>query len=181
MPTPVTSNTVRWRLILGVIAILASVVAFVSPRIFEIAFSEIIAMYAIISTIPFVGMFFHPRNETQRGWAAIAAMISLGVGLLLFFFPVGSAESISMILALFFFLYGISKMIMAFRIESIPDRSLAIIAGAFCIVAGVVLGSFLGDLTVQHAGIATGIAFLLIGIVWLRSGLRAAKAVPPGA
>jgi len=129
----------RWSLFLGVIYILVGMIAIATPL--EVALFSAL-FFGVLLTMSGIAGLVH--SFWQRGWAGFFANLFAGllatfIGLILIFDSAASIVVITFIVATYFLLGGIFKMIFAIFHQNLPHRGALIFSG----IIGIILGTLI--------------------------------------
>jgi uncharacterized membrane protein HdeD (DUF308 family) len=120
-------NRSFWLAVLeGVVSIIAGVLALAFPAFAALSLLLIISAWSIITGIFEVVMAIRLREQiTGELWLAIAGILSIMFGVLLFLFPTSGAITIVWIIGAFAIAFGISMIILGWRLRGIHQRAAA--------------------------------------------------------
>ncbi len=115
--------------ILGIVGIIAGIVAFVLPGITALSLLYIVAAWAIITGILQVVASVRLRKEmTGELWLAIGGIISIVFGLYLAILPGAGLLSLVWIVGLWAIVFGVTSIVLAWRLRAL--RSDATMSGS---------------------------------------------------
>ncbi len=112
----------RWWAVLleGVVGILIGVLTFIWPNITALVFLYFIAAWALITGIFEIVAAIQLRRVIKGEWALIlSGLLSMILGVLLFVFPSAGAVSVVWLIGIYAILFGITLIILAFRLRSL--------------------------------------------------------------
>ncbi len=108
-----------WVLVEGILSVVAGVLAFVYPGITALVLLYIVAAWAILSGILELMTALFLRGDHYREWAlALAGVLSLFFGLVLFFFPGAGLLSLLWLVGIYSILFGVLFIVRAFQLRS---------------------------------------------------------------
>src|ERR1700730_11000277 len=90
----------HWKLFLieGIILVILGIIAILVPPIATLAFAIIIGWLFLISGIVGLITTFYMRNAPGFWWALISALIGIAAGVVLLFWPISGALSLTLVL-----------------------------------------------------------------------------------
>jgi uncharacterized membrane protein HdeD (DUF308 family) len=113
-----------WAMVgLGVVGVLAGIVALIWPSITALALLFLIAAWAIVRGIAEIVAAIQLRKEIEGEWMLILSGIaSVAFGVLLLLFPGAGAVSVVWLIATFALIFGVLSIILAFKVKSVKDH-----------------------------------------------------------
>lgn len=112
----------RWGLLVlgAVLDILAAVVAILTPGIAIVAFLLLVSAWAIVTGVLGLISAFKLRLDHGRWWMALGSILSIVFGVLLLAAPLVGAVVLTLWLGAWAFVFGITLLVLAFRLR--PHR-----------------------------------------------------------
>jgi uncharacterized membrane protein HdeD (DUF308 family) len=108
-----------WRVVIGIVGIVAGVIAFVVPGITAYALLLVIAAWAIVSGVMEVAAAYQLRDVIRREWLlALDGVLSIVFGMALFLFPGAGALAVVWLIGAFAIASGAILLMLAFRLRS---------------------------------------------------------------
>lgn len=162
-----------WLLVIyGLIAVAFGLFALFRPAAVVISLTWLFGVMALVEGVFAVVALFTGNHSISRGWQALYAIASLGLGILTVLDPAMTAGVIVLLLAAWLIVAGVYRIAFAIRVRRhISGEWLIALSGLLAIVLGALFAmSPLAGLAV--AGIWIGIGALLYGIVQLVAGFR---------
>ncbi|MFI5334746.1 MAG: HdeD family acid-resistance protein [Chlamydiales bacterium] len=171
----------KWRmfLVLGILLVILGVLAF--------AF----ATWATLFTVEFLGILlllgggFQIASCVQaRKWTGVSLSILLGilyivVGAICLFKPLVGAEGLTLLLATFFFVSGLFRMITSFT-HRFDHRGLMFFSGLISFILGILIVAEWPIAALWVIGLFVGIDLFFIGWGWIFLSLAAKKTLGKG-
>jgi uncharacterized membrane protein HdeD (DUF308 family) len=169
------------QIVLGVIAVIGSVIALFFPAI---AFVSVVYILAVV--LFFVGIerivigIFSPAPGSSR-WVTIGlGIVVLIVSIIVMVYPLGSSVFFLFVLAIALFCDGIARVVhsLADRSASGGSRAFGIIAGIFSIIIAILImvspiwGAFIAGIMVSVALLVVGLQIIAAGVSGRRMSLR---------
>lgn len=119
---------VGWYVFEAIISIVAGIATFVYPGITAMALVFLIAAWAVLTGIVELGAAITLRKLVRGEWMlAVAGVLSLGVGVLLFAFPAAGALGLVWLIASYAIVFGVLLCALGARLRRLrrePDRAL---------------------------------------------------------
>jgi len=106
-----------WFLFEGLVDIAVAVIALAWPALTIFAFVWIAGAWALISGVLMIVAAFRWRQGSGRWWLALAGLVSVIWGLLLFFEPINGAIVMTIWLGVYALVFGVSLVVVALRMR----------------------------------------------------------------
>ena len=116
-----TKDTPRWWTFLleGLISIVAGVIALIRPDLATLVLLYVIAAWAVFTGILEIVAAIRLRHEITNEWVlALGGVLSVALGLLLFFQPVAGSLAIIWTIAAYAIIFGILLVVLGFRLRN---------------------------------------------------------------
>ena len=108
-----------WVLFEGILSILAGLIAFANPTLTALVLLYIVAAWAIVTGVMEIVAAFAIREFVSREWVlAVAGILSIVFGLILFFFPGAGILSILWLVGIYGIVFGILFVVRAFQLRA---------------------------------------------------------------
>jgi uncharacterized membrane protein HdeD (DUF308 family) len=123
-----TRNRSWWLAVLeGIVGIIAGVLALAFPAFAAVSLLLIIAAWSIVTGVVEVVMAIRLREQiTGELWLAVAGILSIVFGVLLFLFPSSGAITIVWIIGAFAIAFGIAMIALGWRLRGIHQQASAV-------------------------------------------------------
>jgi uncharacterized membrane protein HdeD (DUF308 family) len=110
----------RWGYLVfeGIVDLVAGVVAFLWPAITVLAFTLLLAAWAIVSGALLLGATFRLKQEHGRWWMALGGVASIIFGILIIIAPFIGALVLTWWFGAYALVFGVSLLIAAFKLRS---------------------------------------------------------------
>ncbi|MGA4688733.1 HdeD family acid-resistance protein [Rhodococcus sp. AB351] len=114
-----------WWLAMGVVSVLAGLVALFWPGITALALLYVIAFYAILFGITGIvgGVRFRKVPESGWVWSVLAGVVAVLFGIVLLIFPGEGILSLIVLLGIYAILFGALLIILAFQARSAAKKA----------------------------------------------------------
>jgi uncharacterized membrane protein HdeD (DUF308 family) len=107
----------------GVVSIIAGVLALAFPDVAALSLLLIISAWSIVTGVVEVMMAIRLREQiTGELWLALAGILSIVFGVLLFLFPTSGAITIVWIIGAYAIVFGIAMIALGWRLRGINQR-----------------------------------------------------------
>jgi uncharacterized membrane protein HdeD (DUF308 family) len=114
----------------GVVSIIAGLLALAFPDVAALSLLLIISAWSIVTGVVEVIMAIRLREQiTGELWLAIAGILSIVFGVLLFLFPTSGAITIVWIIGAYAIVFGIAMIALGWRLRGINQRASAVTGG----------------------------------------------------
>ncbi|KHJ74102.1 MULTISPECIES: HdeD family acid-resistance protein [Rhodococcus] len=114
-----------WWLAMGIVSVLAGLVALFWPGITALALLYVIAFYAILFGITGIvgGIRFRKVPESGWVWSVLAGVVAVLFGIVLLIFPGEGILSLIVLLGIYAILFGVLLVILAFQARSAAKKA----------------------------------------------------------
>lgn len=120
MPTPADpfdSLSPGWSLALGVLLVIAGIMALVYPVMASISAALYLGWFALIAGVIAIVVAIRTRNEPDFGWRVAMGVVYLGLGLLLVNNPIAGAKSLALVVGAFMVASGVVEIMLAVHMK----------------------------------------------------------------
>ena len=152
-----------WFMALGILMIVLGMIAIGGPFASGIAVSLLVGWLLVISG---VAHGFHAFQAS--GWRGglvqiLCALLYLGVGLMMINNPISGLLALTVTVLVYFGVSGIFKIILAIRVEHLPQRGWLTVSGILSLVLAIYLGSQFPNNAMWVIGMLFGIEMIFSG------------------
>jgi uncharacterized membrane protein HdeD (DUF308 family) len=159
---------------LGMLTVIFGIVAIASPIITGVAVAVFVGFLLLASG---VAQFVHAITSKQWGtgfWGSVIGMLGVFAGLLMIFRPVVGLVTMTMLLAIYFVVDGISEIIAAFKIKPDQGWGWVLLNGIIAVLLGFMIWRQWPVSGAWAIGLLVGIHILITGwsMIILGSGAR---------
>jgi uncharacterized membrane protein HdeD (DUF308 family) len=163
---------VRWALgISGVLSVAFGVVILIWPGISLYALVILFGAFSLANGIVNVGTAISGRVKQGRGWLAVAGLLGIGVGVVVFLWTGMSALALLYVIGVYAVLLGLITIAGAFWLPfEVGDRALFVLTGLVSILFGIVMFAKPGDgalvllALIAAFALVTGVSELVVAI-----------------
>lgn len=168
-----------WFLALGLVFVVAGIVAIAFPLLSTIAAKIVLGWTFIIGGILMVMHAF-----SSLGWRGFLLSVLIGIlyviaGAWLAFFAFTGIITLTILLAALFIAEGVLEVIMAFRVRPHEGWGWLLVSGIVAVAAGVLIALELPNSAAWAIGLLTGINLLSTGVSFIVLALAGRRGVLP--
>lgn len=175
-----------WFMALGILLIVLGMVAIGAPFASGVAVDLLVGWLLVISGVAHA---IHAFKAT--GWRGglvqfLCGLLYLGVGIMMIVHPVAGLLALTVTVLVYFIVSGIFKIILAIRVEHLPQRGWVTLSGILSLALAIYVGSQFPSSALWLIGMLVGIEMLFSGwafvmIAWAaRSGPEAERSDAAG-
>jgi uncharacterized membrane protein HdeD (DUF308 family) len=167
-----------WSLALGILLIIAGVLALVFPVVAAVTAALYIGWFALIAGVIEIVVAIRTRNEPQFGWRIFEGILFVVLGFLLIANPIKGAATLALVVGALMAASGVVEIMLAFRRKPHGGWGWLLANGILSIVLAIliVIGWPLGSLVL--IGYLVGFQIITCGIARLALASAARKAAP---
>lgn len=172
----------HWRVFLaeGVALVLLGIIAIAVPRVATIAVEVLLGWVLLVSGIVGLIATVRVRSAPGVGWAIVSAFLAILVGLMLLWWPLSGAFTMTLILAIFFLVEGVVSILYArdHKRDLSGRWSWMLISGIIDLLLAAFIFLGLPATAVWAIGLLVGINMIFGGSALIGMALRAREATP---
>jgi uncharacterized membrane protein HdeD (DUF308 family) len=173
----------HWRLFLieGAVLLFLGLLAIIVPSFATVAVELLLGWLLLISGVVGLITTLRMRSAPGVGWAMVSAFLGIAVGLILLWWPLSGAITMTLILTVFFVIEGIASILYALdhRRELSGRWGWMLSSGVIdLILAGLIFFGLPGT-AAWAIGLLVGINMIFGGSALIGMALRARSAAPP--
>ena len=168
-----------WFLALGILLVVAGVVAILFPLLSTIATKIMLGWIFLVSGVVLVIHAFSIQQWSGFFWGLLLGVLYAVVGGWLAFFPFTGIITLTLLLAALFLAEGVLEVVMAVRVRPHEGWGWLLLSGLIAAAVGVLIAAELPSSATWAIGLLTGINLLSTGIsftVLALAGRRAGQA-----
>jgi len=152
-----------WFMALGILMIVLGMIAIGGPFASGIAVSLLVGWLLVISGVAH-GLHAFQASGWRGGLVQIlCALLYLGVGLMMINNPISGLLALTVTVLVYFGVSGIFKIILAIRVEHLPQRGWLTVSGILSLVLAIYLGSQFPNNALWVIGMLFGIEMIFSG------------------
>ena len=152
-----------WFMALGILMIVLGMIAIGGPFASGIAVSLLVGWLLVISGVAH-GIHAFQSSGWRGGLVQIlCGLLYLGVGIMMINNPIGGLLALTVTVLVYFVVSGIFKIILAIRVEHLPQRGWVTVSGILSLVLAIYLGSQFPTSALWVIGMLFGIEMIFSG------------------
>lgn len=164
-----------WFIALGIVLILAGTAAIVFPHIATLSANIFVGWFLVIGGIAQAIHAFWAKAWGGFFWELIVGLLELVAGLILLAFPIAGIIALTVYLAAMFFVEGIIRAVLAFKLKPEAGWIWMLLGGILSIVVGIMLWAKLPSSAVWAIGLLVGLNIAMAGWTLLMIAMAAGK------
>jgi uncharacterized membrane protein HdeD (DUF308 family) len=172
-----------WKLLLtaGIISTVLGAIAIIVPPLASVTITYLVGVLLLIGAVAFVAEAISRGSTGHRIWSALLAVLYVFAGVWLIINPVSGTITLTWILAIFFLLIGVLRLIAGIASRGkVPNAGWTIVNGVLSILIAVLV---IGDLPSSAAwaiGLLVGIQLLFDGIALIATAMAGKQLAESG-
>ncbi len=164
-----------WFMALGILLIVLGMIAIGGPLASGIAVSLLVGWLLVISG---VAHGIHAFKAT--GWRGglvqfLCGLLYLGVGVMMITRPIAGLLALTFTVLAYFIVSGIFKIILAIRVEELPQRGWVTVSGILSLVLAIYIGSQFPSSALWVIGMLFGIEMMFSGWAFVMIAMAARR------
>ncbi|GAA4896379.1 uncharacterized membrane protein HdeD (DUF308 family) [Stackebrandtia albiflava] len=123
----------RWVLVaMGLVGVLAGLIAFVWPGVTALVLLWVIAFWAVLTGVMYLVAAWRLRREIDNEWLlGLTGVASIGLGVVLLFQPAAGAVALVVTIGVFAIVWGVLSIVLGLRMRGVSRREGGLGATAF--------------------------------------------------
>jgi uncharacterized membrane protein HdeD (DUF308 family) len=178
----VTTDVIKHRkgfLALGIVMLLLGIAAIAFPFFATLAVALLVGWILAISGAVGIVHAFGIKQWKGFLFALLGALLSLGIGMILLFYPLTGVLSLTLLIAAFFLASGVLRVLLALRLRPADHWGWLLTSGALAFLLGALILSQWPQASGWVIGVLVGIDLVFSG--WVSIMLAMAARRRPGA
>ena len=178
---PPASLSPGWSLALGILLVIAGVLALVYPVLAAVTAALYVGWFALIAGVIAIVVAIQTRSEPQFGWRLAVGVLYVLLGFLLVANPIAAAASLALLVGALMAASGVVEIMLAFRHKPNAGWGWLLANGILSLVLAIMIaiGWPLGSLVL--IGYLVGFQIITCGVVRIALASAARKAAPAAA
>jgi uncharacterized membrane protein HdeD (DUF308 family) len=164
-----------WFMALGILMVVLGAVAICAPLATGIAINLLIGWLLIISGVAHGVHAFRATGWRGALLQVLCGLLYLGVGIMMITNPVAGLLALTLTVLVYFVLSGIFKIILAIRVETLPQRGWVTASGILSLVLAIYIGSQFPTSALWVIGLLVGIEMMFSGWSFVMLALAARR------
>lgn len=175
-----TAQTVQtswgWLLAIGIVFLILGILGLGMPFALTLAADLVVGWLLLIGGIISIISSFYPRNLGRFFMIFLSGVVFGIAGILLLVKPIVGALTLTLILAAFFFIEGILKVVYSFQIRPIQNWGWMLVSGIISLILAILIwADFPGSVVIT--GLLVGFYLLFSGISMIMLSVAARGAL----
>jgi len=172
----------RWVTVLGVVMIVAGVLAVIAPAPAALATTFFFAVMFLVGGGAEIAHAIATRTHEGFGWKLLSGIAMAGLGVLFAAFPAAGLASLALVVGGLLLANGVASVMLAFRVKPKRGWGWVLFDGILSIVLAIMIAAGWPASSVPVIGLLTGFALISAGFwrIMLARALRDAP-IAPGA
>jgi uncharacterized membrane protein HdeD (DUF308 family) len=172
-----------WKMLLtaGIISAVLGAIAIIVPPLASVTITYLVGILLLIGAVAYVAEAISRGSTGHRIWSALLAVLYVFAGVWLIVNPVSGTITLTWVLAIFFLLIGVLRLIAGISSRGkVPNSGWTIVNGVLSILIAVLV---IGDLPSSAAwaiGLLVGIQLLFDGIALIATAMAGKKLAESG-
>ena len=166
-----TKKVTGWSIVLGVLMIVAGVIAMLEPELSGLVITLVIGWSAIFNGVAQIVYAFRTHGGLHIALEVVLGIIYIIAGLYLLLFPGVGLLTLTLILACFLLVYGVFALALAFRMKPLKGWGWVLTDAIVTILLGVLVWVHWPNGSMVIIGTLFGISIFISGITRLMVSL----------
>ena len=165
-----------WFLAVGIATVILGAAALVSPIVATLAISVLVGwVLTIYGALAAIHAF---RTARWNGflWSLFGALLAFGAGIMLLFFPMTGALSLTLLIAAFLLTSGTFRVILSFRLRPADRWGWLLLSGLLAIALAITIALLWPEAAAWIIGMLVGIDLVFSGWASILLALAAGRA-----
>ncbi|MDX1387127.1 MAG: HdeD family acid-resistance protein [bacterium] len=166
-----------WTMAFGILLILLGTAAIISPFVFSYAIKVIIGWLLLIGGVIQIIHTFQAKGVKGVLLHILGALLYLAAGIYLLAFPLQGLLTLTLLLAIFFIVEGIVKIIWSFQVKGHGPWGWVLFSGLVSLALGVLIYHDLPSSAAWAIGLLLGINMIFLGwsLVMIAAAMKKAE------
>jgi len=167
-----------WKLLLtaGIVSVVLGAIAIILPPLASVTITYLVGILLLIGAVAYVAEAISRGSTGHRIWSAIVAVLYVIAGVWLIINPVEGTITLTWVLAIFFLVIGVMRLIMGFSMRGkVPNAGWTIVNGVLSILIAVLVIGDLPSSADWAIGLLVGIQLLFDGMALIATAMAGKK------
>ena len=160
-----------WSLVLGIVMILAGIIAMFAPWEAGLVITLVVGWSAIFNGVAQIVFGFHTHGGGHKVVEILLGLIYIIAGIFLLMHPIGGLLAITLALGSFLLVYGVFALVLAFRLRPRQGWGWVLFDGIITILLGVLIWAHWPFNAEWVVGTLFGISIFISGVTRLMMSL----------
>lgn len=173
------ANGWKGLMVAGVLAILAGCVAILVPAVASVATAIFVGWVLIVAGAFLTAGAFGQRSTGRLVWRLLWALLTVIAGLYLVTAPLDGTFTLTVVLGIYFFAMGLTRVLVAIAGRGEPGAGLIGLSGVAAVLVGALILAELPSSADWAVGLLVGIDLIFAGW-WMTSTAQVGKGLASG-
>jgi uncharacterized membrane protein HdeD (DUF308 family) len=164
-----------WSLVLGILLVIAGIVALVYPVVTVVAATFYIGWFAIIAGVIDLVVSVRTRNEPNLGWRIAVGILYLVLGFLVVAHPIAGAATLALVIGGIMAASGVVEIMLAMRHKPKAGWGWLLASGILAILFAVLIAIGWPATALVLIGYLIGFQIISCGVARIALGMAAKK------
>ncbi len=167
-----------WKLLLtaGIVSVVLGAIAIILPPLASVTITYLVGILLLIGAVAYVAEAISRGSTGHRIWSAIVAVLYVIAGVWLIINPVEGTITLTWVLAIFFLVIGVMRLIMGLSMRGkVPNAGWTIVNGVLSILIAVLVIGDLPSSADWAIGLLVGIQLLFDGMALIATAMAGKK------
>jgi len=172
-----------WKLLLtaGIISVVLGAIAIIVPPLASVTITYLVGILLLIGAVAYVAEAISRGSTGHRIWSAVLAVLYVFAGVWLIVNPVSGTITLTWILAIFFLLIGVLRLIAGISSRGkVPNSGWTIVNGVLSILIALLVIGNLPSSAAWAIGLLVGIQLLFDGIALIATAMAGKQLAESG-
>ena len=172
-----------WKILLtaGIISVVLGAIAIILPPLASVTITYLVGILLLIGAVAYVAEAISRGSTGHRIWSALLAVLYVVAGVWLIINPISGTITLTWILATFFLLIGVLRLIAGISSRGkLPNSGWTIVNGVLSILIAVLVIGNLPSSAAWAIGLLVGIQLLFDGIALIATAMAGKQLAESG-
>ena len=165
--TPLSPEGRHWSSTLGIVLIVAGILAILLPVIAGVAVTAILGWVLLLAAVAHLVFAWGARSTGSGIWQGVIGLVYLFVAFYLIFHPARALVTLTLFLAIYFIVEGIFTLVLFFRLRKTHHAGWFLWDGLITLFLGLLIWAHWPLSSAWAIGTIVGISLLMSGITRL--------------
>ena len=172
-----------WKMLLtaGIISVVLGAIAIIVPPLASVTITYLVGILLLIGAVAYVAEAISRGSTGHRIWSAVLAVLYVFAGVWLIINPISGTITLTWILAIFFLLTGVLRLVAGIASRGkVPNSGWTIVNGVLSILIALLVIGNLPSSAAWAIGLLVGIQLLFDGIALIATALAGKQLAESG-
>ena len=172
-----------WKMLLtaGIISVVLGAIAIIVPPLASVTITYLVGILLLIGAVAYVAEAISRGSTGHRIWSAVLAVLYVFAGVWLIINPISGTITLTWILAIFFLLIGVLRLVAGIASRGkVPNSGWTIVNGVLSILIALLVIGNLPSSAAWAIGLLVGIQLLFDGIALIATALAGKQLAESG-